>query len=87
MNTQAVYEKEGHDKHGKSYVVFVDAIEYKFDHTPVTGGEIMDIAGIPHDGGLVLINDDGSQTSVGLEEEIDLKPGQRFKKAPRFKRG
>ena len=87
MDTQAVTKKEGYDEHGKFYTVFVDDVEYRFDHTPVTGGEIMDVAGIPHSVGLVLINEDGSQTPVGVDEEIDLRPGRRFKKAPRFKRG
>jgi hypothetical protein len=87
MDAQAVAEKEGRGEHGKFYVVFVDGVEYKFDHTPVTGGAIMDAAGVPHATGLLLINEDGSQTSVTVDEEIDLKPGQRFKKAPQFKRG
>lgn len=80
-------EKKTEDKGGPFYTVFVDGIEYQFDHTPVTGGEIMDAAGIPYDVGLLLIHEDGTQEPVGVEEEIDLKPGRRFKKAPRFKRG
>ncbi len=87
MDTQVVDKKEGHDEHGKFYTVFVDDVEYRFDHTPVTGGEIMDIAGIPHEVGLVLIDEDGTQKAIGVNEEVDLKPGRRFKKAPRFKRG
>ncbi len=72
---------------GPFYTVFIDDVEYRFDHTPVTGGELMDAAGIPHATGLVLFLEDGSQQSVGLDEPIDLKPGRRFRKAPRFKRG
>ena len=87
METQTLDKKEGQGEHGKFYLVFVDDVEYKFDHTPVTGGEIMDAAGIPHAVGLVLINEDGSQTAIKPDEVIDLKPGERFKKAPRFKRG
>jgi hypothetical protein len=47
----------------------------------------MDAAGIPYEIGLLLINEDGTQEPVAVDEEIDLKPGRRFKKAPRFKRG
>lgn len=72
---------------GQFFTIFVDDVEYRFDKSIVTGGEIMDIAGIPHSVGLVLINDDGTQERVGEDEEIELKPGRRFKKAPRFKRG
>lgn len=86
MATQDVAEETKSDV-GRFYTVFVDDAEYHFNHTPVTGGEIMDAAGIPHDVGLLLIHDDGTQEPVGVDAEIDLKPGRRFKKAPRFKRG
>lgn len=79
-------EQQSHQG-GPFFTVFVDDVEYHFDHTPVTGGEIMDIAGIPHSIGLIQILEDGTQKQVAVDEEIDLKPGRRFKKAPRFKRG
>lgn len=72
---------------GPFYTVFVDDVEFRFDHTPVTGGEIMDVAGIPHEVGLLLIHEDGTQEQIAADQEIDLMPGRRFKKAPRFKRG
>jgi hypothetical protein len=53
----------------------------------MTGAEIMDLAGIPYSTGLVLIEEDGQQTQVHEADVIELKPGRRFKKAPRFKRG
>jgi hypothetical protein len=84
--TKTTMPKENTGK-GPFYTVFVDDIEYHFDHTPVTGGEIMDTAGIPYAVGLIQIFKDGTQKQVGVDEEIDLKPGRRFKKAPRFKRG
>lgn len=88
MTTQEkAASSEEKTREGPFYTVFVDDVEYRFDHTPVTGGEIMDAADIPHEVGLLLILEDGSQVQVGVDEEIDLKPGRRFKKAPRFKRG
>lgn len=85
METQA--HKAAQAENGKFYTVFVDDVEYHFDHSPVTGGEIMDAAGIPYSVGLYLIEDDGTQQRVEADEEVELKPGRRFKKAPRFKRG
>lgn len=72
---------------GPFYTVFVDATEYHFDSDIVTGGEIMDRAGIPRSTGLLEILDDGTQKQIGSDETIELKPGRRLKKAPRFKRG
>lgn len=74
-------------KRGKVYLVVVDGEEYEFDHSPVTGQEIMDIAGIPYSDGLLLILEDGTQQPVGLEDEIELKPGRSVVRAPKFKRG
>lgn len=87
MVTQSVVNEKEDKEQGPFYTIFVDDVEYRFDHSPVTGKEIMDIAGIPYDTGVLLINDDGTQTAIGIDEEIELKPGRRFKKAPRFKRG
>ena len=85
METQAQAAKHGEG--GKFYTVFVDDVEYHFDHNPITGGEIMDAAGIPRDVGIYLLLDDGTQRKVDPTEEFDLRPGRRFKKAPRYKRG
>jgi hypothetical protein len=78
---------EPSERSGRSYFVDIDGAEYEFDHEPVTGGEIMDAAGIPHAVGLVQILEDGTQIAVGVEDAIELKPGRRLKKRPRFKRG
>ncbi len=84
---QDLGQGQGVGQGGPFYTIFVDDVEYRFDHTPVTGGEIMDIAGIPYEVGLVLIHEDGTQENIGVDQELDLQPGRRFKKAPRFKRG
>lgn len=70
-----------------NYFIEVDGEEYELHRDEITGGEIMDLAGIPRDQGLLEILDDGTQRPVGIDEEIELKPGKRYKKRPRFKRG
>jgi hypothetical protein len=69
------------------YTLFVDDLEFHVDDPTITGGQIMDLAGIRREEGLLLIDEDGSQRQVRADEIIELKPGRRFKKAPRFKRG
>jgi len=73
--------------HGPSYFFEVDGVEYHVDHETVTGGQIMDMAGVPREIGLLQLLEDGTQAPVAVDEEFDLKPGRRFKKRPRFKRG
>lgn len=73
---------------GNAVFVFeVEGKEYEHDRPKITGGEIMDRAGIPRDQGLVQVNDDGTTTSVAAEDEVHLVPAARFKRRPRFKRG
>jgi hypothetical protein len=85
INTKASKEKDK-DK-GKVYLILVDGQEYTFDHSPVTGREIMDAANIPYGDGLLLINEDGTQEPIGLDDEVELKPGRSVVRAPKFKRG
>ena len=75
------------NKNGPFYTFFVDGVEYHIEESTITGGEIMDLAGIPHEVGLLQILEDGTQQSVAADEVVELKPGRRFKKAPRYKRG
>lgn len=77
----------GTETKGKFFTIFVDGKEFRLQQPTITGGEIMDLAGIPREVGLILILEDGTQVQVREDEVIELKPGRRFKKAPRFKRG
>jgi len=72
---------------GKFFTIFVDGREFHIDQPTITGGEIMDLAGIPREAGLILVLEDGTQVQMSEDEVIELKPGRRFKKAPRFVRG
>ena len=74
--------------HGRhEYIIFVDDREIVSDISPITGGQIMDMAGIPRETGLIELLPDGTQQQVSADESFELHPGRHFKKAPRFKRG
>lgn len=77
----------GTEVRGKFFTFFVDGKEFHTEKSSLTGGEIMDVAGIPREVGLIQIFEDGTQAQVRADEVIELKPGRRFKKAPRFVRG
>lgn len=72
---------------GKFFTLFVDGQEFHIEQQSITGREIMVLAGIPQETGLIEILEDGTQVQVNPDEVIDLRPGRRFKKAPRFVRG
>jgi hypothetical protein len=77
----------GQKVEGKFYTLFIDGKEYHTEKSELTGAEIMDMGSIPHELGLILVLEDGTQVQVREDEVIELKPGRRFKKAPRFVRG
>lgn len=84
----ATQDKASSQGKGKFYAFTVDGKEFHTEKEQLTGGEIMDIAGIPRSDGLVQILDDGTQVQVGENEVIVFEgPGRRFKKQPRFQRG
>jgi len=87
-NAQATTQhQETKGQAGPFYTFFVDDREFHVEESTITGGQIMDLAGIPREVGLLLILEDGTQAAVAADEVITLEPGRRFKKAPRFKRG
>ncbi len=83
-NTKADETKE---RRGPFFTFFVDDREFHVEQAVISGAEIMNLAGIPREVGLVLLLEDGTQRTFGADETIELEPGRRFKKAPRFKRG
>lgn len=76
-----------HQDRGAVFVYDVEGTTYQHDRPKITGGEIMDIAGIPREQGLIRINEDGTTTSIAADQEVHLVPKARFKRRPRFKRG
>ena len=74
-------------KSSKFYTIFIDGAEFQVDKPELTGAEIMDLGSIPREVGLLLVEEDGTQIQVAEDDVIELKPGRRFKKAPRFIRG
>ncbi len=73
---------------GKFFTLFVDDVEHRVEQESLTGAQIMALARIPLEVGLILIEEDGTQRTFGADEVFTFTgPGRRFKRAPRFKRG
>lgn len=69
-------------------VVEVDehARPIQFDHTPVTGREIREKAGVPLDDDLVrLVHGKPSGGPIGLDDKVEIKNGDKFLAVPRGK--
>ena len=83
----AIIEPRAEGQSGKFYTLFVEGKEFHVDQASLTGAEIMHLSGIPIEVGLLLLEEDGTQRQIPPDEAVELEPGRRFKKAPRFKRG
>lgn len=71
----------------EGFRLIVDNQEYQVKSEFLTGREIMKLADIPFEDGLIQLQPDGTQVLIGLDEVVDLKQGDHFKRPPRFKRG
>jgi len=72
---------------GKKYYFWVDEVEHIVQDESLTVAQIKEIGGVPADLPLLLLNEDGSEEALRDDMIIELKPGRRFARAPRFKRG
>jgi hypothetical protein len=75
------------EEHGPKYHFWVDGVEHIVHESSLTVAEIKQVGGVPPDLPLLLLNDGGTEEVLADEEVIELKPGRRFARAPRFKRG
>lgn len=70
------------------YFFFVDEQKYRTQNFELSCSQIMDIAGIPHQTGILQILEDGTQVQLAETDIVILKDSNcKFKKIPRFKRG
>jgi len=75
------------EEHGPKYHFWVDGVEHVVHQETLTVAEIKAIGGVPADLPLLLLHDDGTEEVLRDDETVELKPGRRFARAPRFKRG
>jgi len=72
--SSSAVKQEHPEQDADTWVFDVDGVIYRHDAPFITGGEIMDLAGIPRDQGLVLIHEDGTQETVSMDKRIRLVP-------------
>jgi len=87
LEANAKDNEQGRGGNGPFFTLFIDGTEYHVSEPTITGREVMALGGIAPEVGLILLLEDGTQQVVRPDDVIELKPGRRFKKAPRFNRG
>lgn len=76
-----------HDHNNKKYYVNIEGTEYDWDKSTITVAEIRALGSLPSNLPVVEEDPDGTERTLGEDEVVELKPGHRYGRAPKFKRG
>ena len=80
-------KNEDGEKGGKKHYVNIEGTEYSWDKETITTQEIRTLGNLPSNLPVVEEFPDGTERTLAENEVIDLKPGHRYGRAPKFKRG
>jgi hypothetical protein len=69
------------------YVVEIEDREYEWPRSTITVPEIRALGGLPSDVPVIEVDPENNERTLGESEVVTLKPGYRFGKKVRYKRG
>ena len=72
---------------GKKFFVNIEGTEYAWEMATISTKEIRDLGKLPVDLPVVEELPDGTERTLAEDAVIELKPGHRLGRAPKYKRG
>jgi hypothetical protein len=72
---------------GQKYYVEIDGTEYEWGQNTITVPEIRTLGNIPSGTPVIEVDPDNNETTLAEDAVITLKPGHRYGKKVKFKRG
>ena len=72
---------------GKRYFVNIEGHEYPWPRSSITTPDIRKLGNLPADQPVVCEDAEGNEKTLREDEVIELKPGHRIGRAPKYKRG
>lgn len=72
---------------GPKFYVNIEGTEYEWGSDSIGVSQIRELGSIPADQPIVEETPDGSERTLSPNDVIQLKPGHRYGRAPRYKRG
>lgn len=72
---------------GQKYYVEIDGTEYEWNRNTITVPEIRALGNIPAGTPVIEVDPDNNETTLAEDAVITLKPGHRYGKKVKFKRG
>ena len=85
--TTTLNSEANHQAEGQKFYVNIENQEYPWDRDSITVSEIRSLGGIPSNQPIVQEAPDGTERTLAEDEIVELKPGHRHGRAPRYKRG
>ena len=76
-----------HNDQGPKYFVEIEGTEYPWPRDTITVPEIRTLGNLPQDLPVIEVDPDNIERTLAEAEIVTLKPGHRFGKKVRFKRG
>lgn len=72
---------------GKKFFVNIEGTEHPWDRETITVPEIRSLGNLPPDLPVIMELPDGTEETLAEDAVVQLKPGHRFGRAPKFRRG
>ena len=79
--------KEGQERIVKKYYVDIEGKEHPWDKVTIAVSEIRRLGNLPDRLAVVEEFPNGTERTLADSETVQLKPGYRYGRAPKFKRG
>ena len=76
-----------HDSQGPKYYVNIEGVEHEWHKADITVEEIRRLGNLPADLPVIEEQPDGTERTLRDDEVILLKPGHRYGRASKYKRG
>lgn len=86
MNSTSSITKEP-KAHGPKYTLVIEGREFPWDRDTITARDIAQLGGWDISQGVIEIDADNNERTLGPDEIVQLKPGLGFGKKHRWKRG
>lgn len=83
------HNRKPHDEHhaAKTYCIEVEGLDYPWPKETITVAEIRKLGNLPPDQPVIEVDPDNQERTLAGDEIIHLKPGHRYGKKVRYKRG
>jgi len=72
---------------GQKYFVEIEGVEYEWHRETITVAQVRELGNLPKDLPVIEVDPENNERTLAEDEVITLKPGHRFGKKVRYKRG